>query len=519
MSTQGSSLERPAHEPVAFDAAQLATWEKLPSLPAVALEVIQVCRDPEADIDELVAVLSRDPTLAARVLRMANSPAYYRGSDVTSLRRAAVTLGLRALRVLALGFTLAGELPQRGTRAGFDLGEYWHRSIVTAAVARSLCPAVGVPKSEEAFLCGLLSHIGKLALAEGMAGAYAPVVAAGNGWPSAQLELELLGFTSGDVAAALLQRWGLPEVIVAGATATDRLGPPQETDDEAIRHLVELTRLAKLAAAVFFETESGTKLARFGEEAERLYGLSPSDADELLARLGSAVHETADSLSVELPAGISYQEILDEARMQIVTLSLDTVASLEQTTLAADQLSREKMALEAKALTDPLTGLPNRAALEDFLARQLHHRLRESVPEALGILMIDLDRFKSVNDTYGHRAGDEVLRSAAAAMLNVTRGHELLARYGGEEFCVVLPQSSPEALRIAGERLRAAIASRAVDLGGGKTISVTGSVGGACLERIESEEDGARLVELADQHLYRAKENGRNRVEIRDERS
>jgi diguanylate cyclase (GGDEF)-like protein len=99
-------------------------------------------------------------------------------------------------------------------------------------------------------------------------------------------------------------------------------------------------------------------------------------------------------------------------------------------------------------------------------------------------------------------------------LLGRIRREELLARYGGEEFCVVLPQTTEDGLRIAGERLRQAVASRAVDLGEHGAIQVTVSVGGCCLEQVESAATGERLIELADRALYRAKEGGRNRVEI-----
>jgi diguanylate cyclase (GGDEF)-like protein len=110
--------------------------------------------------------------------------------------------------------------------------------------------------------------------------------------------------------------------------------------------------------------------------------------------------------------------------------------------------------------------------------------------------------------------GDEVLRGVASAMDAVVRESELLARYGGEEFCLVLPQSSPDALAIAAERLRASVEAADISADGSGRIRVTVSLGGACLGTVTSAADGERLVGVADRKLYEAKDAGRNRFAI-----
>src|SRR3954454_14860026 len=195
----------------------------LPTLPAAALEVLRVCQDPNAEIGELAQALALDPMLAGRVLRVSNSAFYHRRNEVTTLRGAAMVLGMRALKIVALGFTLANELPRRGvSAAGLDLGSYWHRSLVNGVIARSLARAVNLSLVEEAFLCGLLSEIGKLALTTALPEAYAPVVAEGEGWPSDELERERLGFTGTQGAEGVLRGWQVPEVVVGGASFAGR---------------------------------------------------------------------------------------------------------------------------------------------------------------------------------------------------------------------------------------------------------------------------------------------------------
>ena len=220
---------RPTVKPPVTDLSALHLESSLPSLPAAALEVLRVCQDPDAEIDELAQALARDPMLAGRVLRVSNSAFYHRRSEVTTLRGAAMVLGMRALKIVALGFTLANELPRRGTSAGLDLGLYWHRSLVNGVIARSLARAVNRSLVEEAFLCGLLSEIGKLALTHGMPDAYAPVVAEGEGWPSDELERERLGFSASEAAEVILRGWQVPETVVVGAAFAGRPEPRPRT--------------------------------------------------------------------------------------------------------------------------------------------------------------------------------------------------------------------------------------------------------------------------------------------------
>jgi diguanylate cyclase (GGDEF)-like protein len=164
-----------------------------------------------------------------------------------------------------------------------------------------------------------------------------------------------------------------------------------------------------------------------------------------------------------------------------------------------------RLAVE-RALRDPLTGALNRAALEESLQREVEVARRQE--SALGVLFIDIDHFKSVNDTYGHRFGDDVLRAVAHAVSDTIRRSDALYRYGGEEFVVIASHTKPIGAQQLAERIRRKVA--AIGMIGGLELRVTVSVGVAGLRDGES---GEALLHRADAALYRAKENGRNRVE------
>jgi diguanylate cyclase (GGDEF)-like protein len=163
-------------------------------------------------------------------------------------------------------------------------------------------------------------------------------------------------------------------------------------------------------------------------------------------------------------------------------------------------------AAERGAKIDVLTGLPNRRYFDEALAME---RPRRRTEDSLGILMIDIDHFKILNDRFGHGTGDRVLRAVADAIARTVRTDDTPARYGGEEFAVLLRRTSAEQAVEVGERVRRAVQRlRPASLGIDEPVTVSVGVAVAA----PGQPVGARLVERADQALYRAKRQGRDRV-------
>jgi diguanylate cyclase (GGDEF)-like protein len=178
-------------------------------------------------------------------------------------------------------------------------------------------------------------------------------------------------------------------------------------------------------------------------------------------------------------------------------------AALEASSALARAYSHQ--AAQAQASTDALTGLPNRRYFDEFCG--LLARRRRS-GDAVGVLMIDIDRFKVLNDTYGHSTGDEVLRAVGGAIVAAVREDDVPARYGGEEFVVLLRNPTPEIAIEVGERVRTAVAG--LDLGRLGVRGVSVSVGVAVAG--QADEPIGELIAQADRALYRAKRSGRDRV-------
>jgi two-component system cell cycle response regulator len=161
------------------------------------------------------------------------------------------------------------------------------------------------------------------------------------------------------------------------------------------------------------------------------------------------------------------------------------------------------------AITDPLTGLYNRRYMESHLATLVEQAVSRGKP--LTTLVLDIDYFKSINDSHGHDAGDDVLREFATRVRKSIRGIDLACRYGGEEFVIVMPETDMAVAAIVAERLRRRIASERFSIQQGSgSIEVTISIG---LATLDAADDGAaNILKRADQALYRAKRDGRNRV-------
>jgi diguanylate cyclase (GGDEF)-like protein len=171
--------------------------------------------------------------------------------------------------------------------------------------------------------------------------------------------------------------------------------------------------------------------------------------------------------------------------------------------------AKNKLLLEM-AHTDSLTGLPNRRAIEEWAKRQLRGAARHGY--SLWVVHVDLDGFKSINDSHGHEAGDQVLRGIGRILKEYTRASDISGRMGGDEFLVVVTHAEKEHIPLAVERLREKIASQKFSFGG-ESISVTASFGVCGFQGKEPPEFSV-LVRQADNALYGAKRSGRNQVKI-----
>ncbi|MEO8540593.1 MAG: GGDEF domain-containing protein [bacterium] len=478
--------------------SELMESASLPTIPAVAVQIIALVQREDLDIDVLADTISHDPALAARVLKTANSGFYGRPRSVKKMRDAVMVLGLRSVKTLALGFSLVGDM-RRQTRKGVDHTAIWQRSLLAAAGARTVATRAGYACADEAFLGGLLHLIGVVAMDQALGPAYRALSeeAGGDLAYLRTLERERFGFDHAEAGAALAEKWNLPEALVMAI----RMFPRPDSADHDFRDIVRCVATADAGADLTLGHDPAGALTRFRWDCQQLFGIQSDDADLLIARVIEDASVLGSMLDVP-DAGVSAETVLTRAHEALLQLTLET--ERENAHLHAE---RDRLTVEAS--TDGLTGLANRRHLEEYLTEQFRISSRYGTP--LSVVMLDIDHFKAVNDTYGHPVGDQVLRNVAKVLTQTAREADLCARYGGEEFVVVLPATPMEGALELAERVRASVEAT-VMIAEGKKISVTISAG-VNAYRKDGQATPDWLIKEADMALYDAKRAGRNRIQ------
>jgi two-component system, cell cycle response regulator len=482
----------------------------VPTPPVVMLRVMEVQRREDSGLLDLVEAVSIDPGLSAKIIAMANSAVYRRDREATTIERAVAQIGARSVVTMSLAHSIAGKFPKEGVIGGVSLSDFWRRSLISAVAARQLAGEIIPDLREEAFFVGLMAGLGRLALADSLSERYEAIAVSSNGWPTTEAEQNNLGMSSLKVTAELLRRWNLPDMFtdaIAGIAAADL-----SHEDEAV--LSGIARTAQVMSNFFASDRDGfTYRDMLGDIDE--FGIDRTKIDDLLEALEEEVREMSSQLNVEI-TDLDTVEILQSARAELIELTLNADVELRHEREIRTQLETDNKELERRALRDGLTHLPNRRAFDEQFEQHLRLRLRapETFGKPLGLVLIDLDHFKSVNDTYGHQIGDEVLRQVAKVLEMTSRTEETVARYGGEEFIMIAPMATLEELGRAAERLRRAVELVAVDLPEGGVLEVTASFGVAAMEVPRAPEAGQRLIAAADAALYEAKANGRNCVVV-----
>lgn len=412
------------------------------------------------------------------------------GADVAELLLRALALGARAPQALPVaGNDVADPSPEARVGRGF-FARLFGRPMAsgTAGATEAASRAESVPDAANRALDALIDMVPAPAADPGMRGRY----------EAAKLRL------------ARGVRW--PELVSA----------------------IEDIRVLAGAALARSRDEFGGFLKEMSERLDRTAAALAEDGGGTLARRGSAIEldavllESVGAIRKDVATATDLEQLKHEVSMRVEAIgtALDSFREREERLLAVSEaaartLSERVEVLRAQtgaaeallveqrrlALTDPLTQLPNREALNGQLSREEERYRRYGRP--LSLAVCDIDRFKAVNDRYGHATGDAVLREVAACLRESLRETDFVARFGGEEFVILLPETAPEQAAGALDTVRMAVAARRVECRGAAPLSVTVSFGVACFGEGD---DAERVFIRADAALYQAKGAGRDRV-------
>lgn len=485
---------------------------KLPSPPAIALKILEAVRQ-EDNFDELASIISADPALTGQILKIANSSFYNFPTSVESLKHATALIGTNALKNIALSFVIVDDL-QDVPQGSFDLQLFWKRSITAAVAADMLGKEVGAGGGN-LFVCGLLQDIGVLLLYLSDPVGYAVLrdEKRVSGRTICEAEKMQFGHDHTEVGCHLLQHWQLPAVIHEPIRYHHA-----ELVDEEYKQLAQILGLSNRIAAMYHGAQSCQNSIAAHQILTDQYDFSAEEADQFLDAVGDNAREVLELFSID-PGNIKpFSLIMQEANDELKRLNFSyaqVVLELKQAKQSAEQMAMElKLAndsLRELAFRDGLTGLYNHRYFQEVLESELERGKRYNHPVSL--LLLDIDFFKRINDGYGHPAGDHVLRMIAESLIKLVRRCDIVARYGGEEFGVILPETGTTSSKVLAQRIRRGIEQLDISYND-QNIPVTTSCGAASTETDPEEITRQVLISRADEALYTAKKNGRNRVEI-----
>ncbi|MEZ6062783.1 MAG: diguanylate cyclase [Planctomycetaceae bacterium] len=488
---------------------------RLPSLPTVAIEILKIFDDPNADARRISEIVEADPAIASKVLKAANSPKYSARGEISDVRRAVTMMGKNNVTPLVLSFSLSSESMVSAAHAEY-FKQFWLRSYVQAVAAEILGESRGPRFSSECFTTNLLAGIGLLGMLKAEPEGY---IECRNRLRTeslslTELEREVFGISHRELSEQILQNIGMPERCISAVRfISSPVSAVRSGTDEADRMLMLVTRCADAVARYLCDTDSGLAFVALEERVSDVSDVVRIDKDSLLIQVRQRLDASADLFNVDPSRLPDPSDLLQEALEQLsefATLAHDAGTDRRVPAELLEENGRLKMRVEdliQETCIDPLTRVYNRKVFFDKLQElQAVSRLRK---HDLGIAVMDIDHFKRVNDTYGHAAGDYVLKQVAQALCGASRTNEILARYGGEEFSLLLENTNPAGMETVAERMRSTVEKLFVCFEGTQ-IPVTISVGIASGTPTADDRFAEQLFSLADAALYQAKHSGRN---------
>jgi two-component system, cell cycle response regulator len=490
---------------------------ELPTLPTVASAIISLTSREDVTLSDIAELVSQDIALSAKILKVSNSAFYSFPQQIGSINQAVSILGINAVRSLVLSFSF---LSIKGGKKSdhFDFKKFWEDSLTSAVAARLILGKVKGADTEEIFVSGLLQNLGELIFAKTFPEEYEKVLSQidEDRGSVSEIETKVVGIDHCVLGYEVAKSWGFPEVLLLPLLFHHN---PQhyQGQNPKIKATIKAVYLSDILVHILSASNPEVYHKLFRKESKKLLGLSNEDIDGILSSLHHQMDQAAAYFGLNITNTRSIQEILQEANIKLSLLNLNyeqinqqlvqTKLKLERLTL---ELQNKNKILDNLANIDGLTEVYNHRYFQNCLDQEISRSSRHQT--AISLFLVDIDHFKKFNDTYGHQAGDFVLKKFCEILQDNLRKYDTLARYGGEEFVIILPETAEAEALTVGEKLRAAIEHATFD-DTDHTYQVTASFGLASAYPATVENfNKNNFINQADLALYEAKHAGRNRV-------
>jgi len=517
---------------------------QLYSLPAVALQVLELTEQPRIDARELKQCIERDPALTSKLLRVVNSSLFGLSRQVSDLNQAIALLGIRPLKLLVLGFCLPDNLTANLTSS--VLNRYWYQTLIRAVASRELAHNYWKLPADEAFLAGLLQDIGTLVLIQALDQPYLEFLdeAFRTGHNRREQESRSLGFNHCELSARLLDRWGLPNSLVRTIEASGRSA---NAPLNWAAPMADVLRIADLLATSLTQTET----PEFGQLLSQVAATGLMDRQELAELIGNLepqVVQLAEAMSLQIPKGADHHQLVVRAQKQLAAIANDaalallsrptlddedTAALWEQTvslTAAAASFGRPSEAPRAATATAN-TGTANTGTAtmhrphtphwpsvsdtgldacspEELLARiDIRAASCRAARQPLSLMVVQIDRYDDCQLVRGQEEADRLARTLFSLCRRLDTPLLECHATGECTLAILLPDCDrAQAVTLGNQLLRAA---RALDGGTPhRTTSFSISLGIATNDLPARNFRGADLLAAADRCLHGAQHAG-----------
>ena len=485
---------------------------KLPSPPAIAVRILEAVKKEETSFDELARIITADPALTSKILRVANSPMYALPAKVNSIQRALTVIGCSALKNIALSFVIAKEMRAQ-SEDGFDFDFFWKRSVTAAVSGELIASLVGL-QSDDIFVSALLQDIGIVIMYLSNPDDYKNVLEEKKRTeqPIIDVEKQVFGLDHQKIGMQVLDHWGIPDSISGPVGCHHK----QIGEASGQANPSEILYLSDKLSSLYHGTHGSEKMEEIHTLLDHRYNIEESKIRDLVDKVAENSVQIMSFFDIDPGNMQPFSLMLQAANEELgkVNLSYEQlVLELKQAKDTAENLAAELKAanemLSELAFRDGLTGLYNHRFFQEQMDKEVSRAMRYQ--RDLALILFDLDHFKQVNDTYGHPVGDQVLKETATIVLDTIRKSDFPARYGGEEFAIVIPETDMKGVVILAERLRKRIANMRVEMDGHR-LGVTISLGVTIWESGSEPTEKAVIISAADKALYQSKKTGRNKT-------
>ncbi|HSP30539.1 MAG TPA: diguanylate cyclase, partial [Halomonas sp.] len=421
-------------------------------------------------------------------------------------QEATARLGLDATLAAVMSFSL---LQNKGIDSHFQ--RVWMRSIIASLAARHLAAHICPEMAGPVFTAALLQDIGIMALRvtypKEINDLYTNTSLSHR--QLSEAEQKLFGCDHSQVGAWLAAKWGVPTSLAQ--RISDSHG------EYAIGALDMLCiQLSGPIADAWLSPHPAQSLVTVIREFETYQGAQAISLRDLLENIQQQLPALADMLQMAAPPLQDNETLLAEAQQLLFeqTLLLNARLDTQQAELAS--LSKRQDDLEERSRIDTLTGLANRAWLEEQLQKSFNVCQEQS--RTMSVVFMDLDHFKKLNDQHGHQMGDHVLEKFGKTLQALVREGDLAGRWGGEEFLIILPDENAKAAHVFAKRIAQRLEKTPMAYDGQDSIHISVSIGIACIND-GGFSDANELIDAADKSMYFIKRTGRGGIAVYGERN